>query len=163
VLGFFPGSTIGNLTDEEADAFLARARETLHGGKLLIGIDLVKDRDTLLAAYNDAAAVTAAFNRNLLVRMNRELGADFDVERFAHRAVWNEQAHRIEMHLASLAEQTVLIAGRNFRFRAGESIHTENCHKYVVKDFAARAAGVGWSLEKVWTSDSPEFAVLLLA
>ena len=163
LLGFFPGSTIGNLTDEEADAFLARARQTLHGGKLLIGIDLVKERETLLAGYNDAAGVTAAFNKNLLVRMNRELGADFDLDGFEHRAIWNEPAHRIEMHLASLTDQTVSIAGRAFGFRAGETIHTENCHKYLVKDFAARAATVGWSLEKNWVSESPEFAVLLFA
>jgi dimethylhistidine N-methyltransferase len=163
LLGFFPGSTIGNLTDEEADAFLARARQTLHGGKLLIGIDLVKDRETLLAAYNDAAGVTAAFNKNLLARMNRELGADFNVDGFAHRAIWNEGQHRIEMHLASVADQTVTLGGRTFHFRAGETIHTENCHKYVVDDFAARAANAGWSLEKSWISDRPEFAVLLFS
>jgi dimethylhistidine N-methyltransferase len=162
LLGFFPGSTVGNLTDDEADGFLARARETLRGGKLLIGIDLVKDRETLLAAYNDAAGVTAAFNKNLLVRMNRELDADFDLHAFEHRAVWNEPAHRIEMHLVSLRDQSVSIAGRTFRFRSGETIHTENCHKYVVEAFAARAATAGWSLENSWLSASPEFAVLLL-
>lgn len=163
LLGFFPGSTIGNLTDEEAGAFLARACETLGGGKLLIGIDLVKDSDTLVAAYDDAAGITAAFNKNLLVRMNRELHANFDVAAFAHRAVWNAQKHRIEAHLVSRREQTVTLGGHNFTLRNGETIHTENSHKYVLADFAARAATVGWSLEKVWQSASPEFAVILLA
>ena len=163
LLGFFPGSTIGNLTDEEADAFLSRARQTLRGGKLLIGIDLVKDRDTLVAAYDDAAGVTAAFNKNLAVRMNRELGADFDLDAFAHRAVWNADKRRIEAHLVSLQDQSVSVAGRSFTFRKGETIHTENSHKYVLADFVARAAKVGWSLEKVWQSASPEFAVLLLS
>jgi dimethylhistidine N-methyltransferase len=163
LLGFFPGSTVGNLTDEEADAFLARARQTLRGGKLLIGIDLVKDRDTLVAAYDDAAGVTAAFNKNLVVRMNRELDANFDLDAFAHRAVWNAEKRRIEAHLVSTREQSVTVAGHSFAIHEGETIHTENSHKYVVEDFAARAATVGWSLEKVWTSDSPQFAVLLLA
>ena len=161
LLGFFPGSTIGDLTDDEADAFLARARQTLRGGKLLIGIDLVKDRDTLVAAYDDSAGVTAAFNKNLIVRINRELGADFDLDAFAHRAVWNAERHRIEGHLLSMRDQTVMVAGHTFPFRQGETIHTENSHKYVIDDFAARAGTVGWSLEKVWKSDSPEFAVLL--
>jgi dimethylhistidine N-methyltransferase len=163
LLGFFPGSTIGNLTDEEAGGFLVRARETLRGGKLLIGIDLVKQRETLVAAYNDPAGVTAAFNKNLLMRMNRELGADFDLDAFEHRAIWNVAAHRIEMHLASVKDQVVSVAGREFTFRKDEAIHTENCHKYVMETFAARAVRSGWSIEKSWVSASPEFAVLLLA
>src|SRR5436305_3504788 len=163
LLGFFPGSTIGNLTDTEADAFLARARETLGPrGKLLIGLDLVKAPETLIAAYDDSAHVTAAFTGNILVRINRELGADFDTDSFQHRAIWNAAQHRIEAHLVSRTEQSVTIGGRGFAFRAGETIHTESCHKYVVGDFAARAATVGWSVEKSWLSDSPEFAVLLL-
>jgi dimethylhistidine N-methyltransferase len=163
ILGFFPGSTIGNLTDEEADAFLARARTTLGPhGRLLIGIDLIKGRETLLAAYNDAAGVTAAFNKNVLVRVNRELGADFDLDAFSHRAVWNDAAHRIEMHLVSDRAQTVTVGGRNFHFAAGETIHTENCHKYDVNAFAERARASGWTLEHVWTSASPEFGILLL-
>jgi dimethylhistidine N-methyltransferase len=163
LLGFFPGSTIGNLTDAEADAFLARARETLGPtAKLLIGLDLVKDPETLIAAYDDSAGVTAAFTHNILVRINRELGGDFDLGAFEHRAIWNAAQHRIEAHLVSRTEQSVTICGRVFAFRAGETIHTESCHKYVVKDFAARAATVGWSLEQAWQSASPEFAVLLL-
>jgi dimethylhistidine N-methyltransferase len=163
LLGFFPGSTIGNLTDTEADAFLARVGDTLGPrGKLLIGLDLVKAPETLIAAYDDSARVTAAFTGNILVRINRELGADFDTGAFAHRAIWNAAQHRIEAHLVSMRGQTVTIGGRAFVFREGETIHTESCHKYVVGDFAARAATVGWSIEKSWLSESPEFAVLLL-
>ena len=163
MLGFFPGSTIGNLTDGEAIAFLARARKTLGQGKLLIGIDLIKDIDTLIAAYNDSARVTAAFNKNMLVRLNRELDGNFDLSAFEHRAIWNEAQHRIEMHLGSKADQGVTVAGRAFRFHAGETIHTENCHKYTIDLFASLAAQAGWSLEKSWVSEAPEFAVLLLA
>jgi dimethylhistidine N-methyltransferase len=163
LLGFFPGSTIGNLTDEEADAFLARARDTLGpNGRLLIGIDLIKERETLLAAYNDSAGVTAAFNRNVLVRMNRELGADFDLDAFSHCAKWNDEDHRIEMHLVSQRDQAVTVSGRKFRFAAGETIHTENCHKYDVAMFAERAHESGWIVERVWQSASPEFGILLL-
>jgi dimethylhistidine N-methyltransferase len=163
LLGFFPGSTIGNLTDEEAVAFLSRARKTLGNGKLLIGIDLIKDHEILLAAYNDSAGVTATFNKNLLVRINRELDANFDLELFVHRALWKSQQHRIEMHLVARSNQRVTVSRREFCFRAGESIHTENCHKYTVDGFSALARRAGWLLEKVWTSDAPEFAVLLLA
>ena len=162
LLGFFPGSTIGNLADEDAQTFLSRARSLLgERGRLLIGLDLVKDRETLLAAYNDKAGITTAFNLNLLVRMNRELGADFDVRTFTHHSLWNEAERRIEAHLVSKVDQTVTVSGRQFHFRAGESIHTENSRKYIVENFAARAANVGWRLEKSWVSASPEFAVLL--
>jgi len=164
LLGFFPGSTIGNLTDEEAAGFLKRARETLGPrGRLVIGLDLIKDTETLLAAYNDAAGVTAEFNRNMLARINRELGADFDVSCFSHRAIWNAQQHRIEMHLVSDRQQIVTIGGRSFSFADGETIHTENCHKYDVDSFAAAAAKSGWSLQRVWRSGQPEFGILLLA
>ncbi|HSC18885.1 MAG TPA: ergothioneine biosynthesis protein EgtB [Rhizomicrobium sp.] len=163
LLGFFPGSTIGNLTDAEAADFLARARETLGAkGKLLIGIDLVKDPAVLIAAYDDAAGVTAAFNKNVLAHINRELGGDFDLDRFDHRAVWNPAEHRIEMHLLSRADQTVAIGGEAFRLAAGETIHTENCHKYMLDGFARLADSAGWRIEKSWTSASPEFALLLL-
>jgi dimethylhistidine N-methyltransferase len=164
LLGFFPGSTIGNLTDDEAIAFLARARKTLGpNGKLLIGIDLVKDLATLTAAYDDSAGVTAAFNKNVLAHINRELEGAFDLDRFAHRAIWNAGDHRIEMHLVSKVDQTVSVASRRFALRAGETIHTENCHKYTVENFSALAAQGGWALERSWQSESPEFAVLLLA
>jgi len=164
LLGFFPGSTIGNLTDDEAVAFLARSRQTLGpNSKLLIGIDLVKDLATLTAAYDDSAGVTAAFNKNVLAHINRELGGAFDLDRFAHRAIWNASDHRIEMHLVSKVDQTVSVASRRFALRAGETIHTENCHKYTVENFSTLAAQAGWKIEKSWQSESPEFAVLLLA
>ena len=164
LLGFFPGSTIGNLTDAEAADFLARACETLGAkGKLLIGIDLVKDPAVLIAAYDDAAGVTAAFNRNVLTHINRELDGDFDLDSFAHRAVWNAADHRIEMHLVSRANQTVTIGGRTFPFAAGETIHTENCHKYTLEGFAKLAATAGWGTEKSWIGAGAEFAALLLA
>jgi dimethylhistidine N-methyltransferase len=163
LLGFFPGSTIGNLIDAEAEQFLARARRTLGPqGRLLIGIDLVKARETLLAAYNDSAGVTAAFNKNVLARIAREVEADLDPESFEHRALWNEEAQRIEMHLVSRRAQRVTIAGREFAFAAGESIHTENCHKYTVEGFAALAQRSGWTVQARWQSANPEFALLLL-
>jgi dimethylhistidine N-methyltransferase len=163
LLGFFPGSTIGNLTDAEAEQFLARARQTLGPqGRLLIGIDLVKECETLLAAYNDSAGVTAAFNKNVLARIQRELDTGLDLDAFEHRALWNEAAQRIEMHLVSWRAQRVTIAGREFHFAAGESIHTENCHKYTVEGFTALAERAGWSVQARWQSAKPEFALLLL-
>ena len=163
VTGFFPGSTIGNFTPEEAAEFLTQARGLLGAGaRFLVGIDLVKDPATLVAAYDDAAGVTAAFNLNLLRRINRELGADFDLSRFAHRAVWNAAQSRIEMHLESLADQRVRVAGRTFRFAAGETLHTENSCKFTVEGFAALAARAGWSLEARWVSPEPAFAVVAL-
>ena len=162
-LGFFPGSTIGNLDADEAVGFLESARAILGGeGRLVIGIDLVKDVDMLIAAYDDASGVTAAFNRNLLVRANRELDADFDLAAFAHRAIWNAGRARIEMHLVSAGAQTVKVAGRAFRFKKGETIHTENAHKYTVDGFAATAARAGWRLQRGWANESPAFAVVLL-
>jgi dimethylhistidine N-methyltransferase len=163
LLGFFPGSTVGNLTDDEAVAFLSRARKTLgKNGKFLVGIDLIKETKTLVGAYDDRSGVTAAFNKNVLAHVNRVLGANFDPDAFDHRAIWNAEQHRIEMHLVSKTNQVVEAGERCFEFRAGETIHTENCHKYSIDGFAALAAQAGWSLEKSWQSASPEFAVLLL-
>src|SRR6201999_617445 len=117
VVGFFPGSTIGNFTPGEARAFLRSARHLLGpGAAFFVGIDLAKDEATLVAAYDDAQGVTAAFNKNLLARINRELHGDFDLDAFQHRAVWNPEESRIEMHLVSLREQKVRVAGREFRF-----------------------------------------------
>ena len=162
-LGFFPGSTIGNLTEEEALHFLKTVRADLGSeGRLLIGIDLVKDVGVLEAAYDDAAGVTRAFNKNMLVRINRELEGDFDPEAFRHRAVWNAEKSRIEMHLESVKAQRVCVAGRAFAFAAGETIHTENSHKYTIAGFAALAAKAGWRIARDWISPAPEFAVLLL-
>ncbi|MGZ6017441.1 MAG: ergothioneine biosynthesis protein EgtB [Phenylobacterium sp.] len=163
VTGFFPGSTIGNFTPDEAQAFLEGARQLLgSGSRFLVGIDVVKDEATLVAAYDDAQGVTAAFNLNLLTRINRELGADFDLSAFRHKAVWNPQASRIEMHLESLKDQTVRVAGRAVRFAAGETIHTENSCKFTVEGFAALAAKAGWTLEASWLSEDPAFAVASL-
>jgi dimethylhistidine N-methyltransferase len=163
VLGFFPGSTIGNLTDAEAEEFLRNSREILGAAaQFLVGIDLVKDIDVLLAAYDDAQGVTAAFNLNLLARINRELGGNFDVAAFAHRAVWNAEKSRIEMHLMSKRAQSVIIRGRCFDFAAGETIHTENSRKYTLKQFASIACRAGWSLERSWSSTDPSFGMVLL-
>jgi dimethylhistidine N-methyltransferase len=161
--GYFPGSTIGNFTPGEATAFLARARRLLGAGaRFILGTDLVKDIPTLIAAYDDAQGVTAAFNLNLLVRINRELDGDIDLAAFEHRAVWNAEKTRIEMHLVSLADQTVEAAGRRFRFARGETIHTENCRKFTRESIAAMAGRAGWRMEAMWVSPAPEFAVALL-
>lgn len=163
VVGFFPGSTIGNFTPAEARAFLEGARRLLGpGAALLVGIDLVKDETTLVAAYDDARGVTAAFNKNLLARINRELGGDFDLEAFAHRAVWNAAESRIEMHLVSLKDQVVRVAGRTFRFTAGETLHTENSYKFTIQGFGRLASQAGWRLEGEWASAHPAFAAVLL-
>jgi len=163
VTGFFPGSTIGNFTPPEAEAFLAGAHRLLGpGARFVVGIDVVKDEATLVRAYDDAAGVTAAFNRNLLVRINRELAGDFDLDAFAHRARWNAAESRIEMHLESLKAQTVHVAGRTFRFAEGETLHTENSAKFTVEGFAKLAAKGGWRLEQSWQSADPAFAVVSL-
>jgi dimethylhistidine N-methyltransferase len=157
---YFPGSTIGNFTPGQARGFLAHAAEVCgRGGGLLIGVDLQKDRERLERAYDDAAGVTAAFNRNLLVRINRELGADFRVERFRHVALWNAELGRVEMHLESVADQEVRVAGRSFRVRAGERIHTENSYKWRLGDFRALAARAGWRLVRAWTDAEALFSV----
>lgn len=162
-LGFFPGSTIGNFEPAEAAAFLRRARTTLRAGaRMLLGADLVKDRAVLEAAYDDAAGVTAAFNLNLLARLNREAGADFDPAGFAHRALWNAAEERIEMHLVSRRAQAVRLAGRVFRFAAGETIHTESSHKYRPERLRALAEAAGWRAPAVWTDPERLFSVWLL-
>jgi len=161
---YFPGSTIGNFDPPEADALLSRVAGLVGpGGGLLLGVDLRKDEAVLERAYNDAAGVTAAFNRNLLVRINRELGGDFDLAAFRHVAFYNRERARIEMHLVSTRPQRVRVGPATFAFRAGESIHTENSYKYDVGELAARAAGRGLVLEEAWTDDREYFAVLYLS
>lgn len=149
VLGFFPGSTIGNLHPAEAVAFLGRARETLLGGAdaaaFVIGADLRKDPAIMVPAYDDAQGVTAAFNRNMLAHVNRIADADFTPEKFRHVALWNARESRIEMHLESVGEQVVTVAGVHVRFRAGETIHTENSYKHTKAALAALAAAAGWT------------------
>ena len=159
-VGYFPGSTIGNFTPAEAAAFLAIARGQVGaGGGLLIGVDLKKDPARLDAAYNDARGVTAAFNLNLLARINRELGADFDLAAFHHRAFYDEKHGRVEMHLESGKDQAVTIGGRTFRFRKGETIHTENSCKYSVREFQQLAAGAGLAPRECWTDSENQFSV----
>jgi dimethylhistidine N-methyltransferase len=151
-VGFFPGSTIGNFEPHEAAKFLRHAGVILgDGAVLVIGVDLVKDVKILCPAYNDAEGVTAKFNLNLLARINRELGADFDPTAFEHHAFYNREQSRIEMHLASTKRQKVKVNGATIAFRAGETIHTENSYKYTLGSFAALARGSGWSSLEVWS------------
>lgn len=162
-VGFFPGSTLGNFRPATARSFLRSVRGMLGPtARLILGVDLAKDEGTLVAAYDDAQGVTAAFNLNLLKRANREAGADFDLESFDHRAVWNADESRIEMHLVSRRDQTVRVDGRSFAFAAGETLHTENSYKFTVSGVAAMAEATGWALGRTWISPPPEFAVLLL-
>jgi dimethylhistidine N-methyltransferase len=157
--GFFPGSTIGNFEPHEACAFLRHAGRMLgRGATLIIGVDLVKDANILNAAYDDAAGVTAKFNLNLLARINRELGANFDLASFSHHAFYNSERHRVEMHLASRKRQKVRVAGRTIEFRAGETIHTENSYKYTLESFAALARGSGWKPVAAWTDAGANFS-----
>jgi dimethylhistidine N-methyltransferase len=159
-VGFFPGSTLGNFEPHEACAFLRSAGEILgRGAQLLIGVDLEKDERRLHAAYNDDAGVTARFNLNVLVRINRELGGNFDVSAFTHRAIYNRERHRIEMHLISRTQQTVRVLGNSFAFRPGESIHTENSYKYSIDRFTALARGSGWTPRASWTDADKLFSV----
>lgn len=166
--GFFPGSTIGNFTPDEALGFLRGAARMLGEGNtgnsgLLIGVDLVKNPALLHAAYNDAAGVTAAFNLNLLRRINRELGGDFVLERFAHYAFYQPQHQRIEMHLVSLTAQSVRIGTRRYDFGAGESIHTENSYKYTLGGFHHLAEQAGFRPVAVWTDPDNLFSLHWLA
>jgi dimethylhistidine N-methyltransferase len=151
-VGFFPGSTIGNFEPHGAAKFLRHAGAILgHGAVLVIGVDLVKDTKILCPAYNDAEGVTAKFNLNLLARINRELGANFDLTAFEHHACYNREHNRIEMHLASTKRQKVKVNGKTIGFRAGETIHTENSYKYTVDSFQALARGSGWLPLQVWS------------
>jgi L-histidine Nalpha-methyltransferase len=160
---YFPGSTIGNFDPPDADELLRRIAGLVGpGGGLLLGVDLRKDPAILEPAYNDASGVTAAFNRNLLARINRELGGDFDLARFRHLSFFNIERSRIEMHLVSAGDQQVRIGDRTFTFRTGESIRTENSYKYDVAELIERAAGCGLNAEETWTDAKRHFAVLYL-
>ena len=159
-VGFFPGSTLGNFKPEDAHRFLAQAAAFLGaGGAMVIGIDLKKDVGILDAAYNDSKGVTGAFNLNLLSRINRELGADFDLQKFRHRAHYNAANGRVEMHLYSTEDQSVHVDGQVFRFLEGESIHTENSHKYGIDEFRRMAQKAGFEPAKVWTDDAQLFSI----
>jgi len=158
-IGFFPGSTIGNFTPDEALRFLRMAAQVLQGGALLLGADLIKDPAILHAAYNDAQGVTAAFNLNLLARANRELGADFDLTQFAHSAFYNPPHQRIEMHLMALQHQLVRVCGRSFSLAEGFSLHTENSHKFTLDGLQAMAVEAGFTPGPVWTDPARLFSV----
>lgn len=148
---YFPGSTISNFESDQAIHFLQRlGRIADPDGAVLVGVDLVKPADQLIEAYDDAEGVTAEFNRNLLVRTQRDLGAEIDLEAFTHEARWNEAHSRIEMHLVAHHPTIIVIDGHKFAFEAGESIHTENSHKYSVESFQALAARAGLRSDKVW-------------
>ena len=158
--GFFPGSTIGNLVPDEAAELLATFRTSLGpGGRLIVGADLKKDARLLHMAYNDTQGVTAAFNLNLLVRINRELAGTFDLGAFRHEAIYNPREGRIEMHLKSLRRQVVGVLGRPFHFGAGERIHTENSYKYTVAQFHDLARSAGWEPHRVWTDADDLFSM----
>jgi dimethylhistidine N-methyltransferase len=162
-LGFFPGSTIGTFTPEEAVGFLRRAHAVLgEGAKLVLGADLVKPRALLEAAYDDASGVTAAFNLNLLHRLNREAAGGFDLDAFRHEARWNAAKERVEMHLVSRREQVATLAGHALRFAEGESIHTENSHKYRPTSLRALAEAGGWQAARMWTDAERLFSLWLL-
>jgi dimethylhistidine N-methyltransferase len=161
---FFPGSTLGNLGPADACALLRRMREHVgHRGKAIIGVDLRKAVDTLIAAYDDRLGVTAEFNLNLLARINRELDGDFALDAFAHEARWNERESAIEMHIVSLRPQVVSVAGSSFAFAGGETIHTETCRKFDVAGFAHAARRSGWRVSRIWSDPDQLFAVFGLS
>lgn len=163
VLGFFPGSTIGNLSDQEISKFLRTVHDQLGDSALfLIGADLKKEPSILIDAYDDAQGVTADFNMNLLVRINRELDADFDLANFRHEARWNEDLSRVEMHLVSQRDQTVNIQGKTFAFKADETIHTENSRKFSVDALTALSKQAGWSVAELWTDPEQLYGMLVL-
>ncbi|MDE1916234.1 MAG: L-histidine N(alpha)-methyltransferase [Sphingomonadales bacterium] len=155
-VGFFPGSTIGNFDPAEAGRFLTRARALLGtGARLILGADITREPAVLEPAYDDAAGVTAAFNLNLLTRLNREAEADFDLSSFHHRAIWNEEESRVEMHLVSIRSQVVEVAGRVVSFARGETIHTENSYKYSRPRLEAIASAAGWRVSAGWEGHDP--------
>lgn len=163
-IAFFPGSTIGNFHPTEAAAFLRRVRRTVaDDGILVLGVDRRKDAALLDAAYDDAQGVTAAFNLNMLARLNRELGADFRLECFAHRAFFDEAASRVEMHLVSLARQTVTVAGVPIRFERGETIWTESSYKYDEERLEQLTTSGGFALTRLWTDGAQRFWVAFLS
>lgn len=160
---YFPGSTIGNFDPEDAEALLNNMREEVgSGGGLLIGVDLRKDPVVLQKAYNDHEGVTARFNLNLLARINRELGADFNLDAFSHRAIWNSEASCIEMHLVSEKEQRVTIGDKQFAFAQGEHILSERSYKFTFRGFAELAGRAGWTVKQVWTDNREWFSVQYL-
>ena len=162
-VGFFPGSTIGNFTHEGAINFLQGTREVVgQNGVMLVGIDLKKDERTLNAAYNDSQGVTAAFNMNLLSRLNNELNANFDLNKFSHEAFYNAKLGRIEMHLKSLSNQTVRLGTQEIPFKRNETIHTESSYKYSMDEFVELAKHAGYKTQKAWSDKNNFFGVFFL-
>ncbi len=161
-VGFFPGSTLGNFEPQDALRFMQMCGETLAGGALILGVDLVKSPDLLHAAYNDAQGVTADFNRNVLVRANRELDANFQLDQFAHSAFYNAPYQRIEMHLVSTCQQTVSVGGATYRFAEGETLHTENSYKFTVASLRQLALRAGFTPGQTWTDSNHTFCLLWL-
>jgi dimethylhistidine N-methyltransferase len=170
-LGFFPGSSIGNFSPQEAQIFLQGVRKTLgKDGAMLIGIDLQKDKQVLEAAYNDCQGVTAAFNFNILQHINRVLGTQFNVDYFEHKAIYSEEKNRVEMHLVSTMDQIVKISdtitagseSKNITFQTGESIHTENSYKYSKKGFTDLVEGAGFEVRECWSDEKDYFAMFYL-
>jgi dimethylhistidine N-methyltransferase len=159
-LGFFPGSTIGNFSPPAASRLLGAMRDMLSpNGRLIVGVDLKKDARALVRAYNDEDSVTAAFNLNLLARINRELEGSFDLDCFRHEAIYDPREGRVEMHLVSRKDQAASVRGRWFRFYAGETIHTENSYKYAIGQFQDLARSAGWLPSRVWTDAKNLFSV----
>lgn len=159
-LGFFPGSTIGNLDPPAALTLLSRFRKALAPEpRLVIGVDLIKDETTLVHAYDDRSGITAAFNLNLLARINRTFGHAFDLDAFSHRAIYDRRRARVEMHLVSREAQTIHLLGRRFELASGETIHTENSHKYSIAGFANLARKAGWKTNACWTDANGLFSV----
>jgi len=161
-LGFFPGSTIGNLVPRTAVDLLRAMKDTVgEGSYLLIGMDRIKDVGVLIRAYDDAAGVTAAFNCNLLHRINAELNGTIPTDAFRHRAIWNDRMSRIEMHLEAKRDVEFTVEGWPFAFRAGETIHTENSHKYGFRDSRLLLRAAGWAVVREWTDADDWFALIL--
>jgi L-histidine Nalpha-methyltransferase len=161
---FFPGSTLGNFEPEAAQRLLADFRRIAgRDGRLLLGVDLHKQADVLVPAYDDAQGVTAQFNLNLLLRINRELGGNFEPEAFDHVALYDGERRRIEMHLQARRAQVVRVAGRTFRFAAGERLHTESAYKYSPESIAALGAAAGWRMLRQWRDARDWFALCLFA
>ncbi len=161
-LGFFPGSTIGNMVPRTAVDLLRAMKDTLGDGAwLLIGMDRIKDVEVLLAAYDDPQGVTAEFNLNLLHRINAELDGTIDVAAWRHRAIWNDSRARIEMHVEAVRDTAFTVAGQSFAFRAGETIHTENSHKYGARDGRLLLLAAGWGVVREWTDPDQQFAIVI--
>jgi dimethylhistidine N-methyltransferase len=161
-VAFFPGSTIGNFSPAQAHTFFQNCVQHLHGGALLLGVDLIKSPDVLHAAYNDSQGVTAAFNLNMLTRANRELGCDFDLTQFAHSAFYNAPLKRIEMHLLSLKSQIVHLNGVAYAFEQGETLHTEYSHKFTIAGVQQAAHAAGLETGPVWTDPQQYFGLFWL-